>query len=162
MSRALIEITRDILAAQTDAVFDMEETTQRIDDLIAERYDKENGMTYLYGEMEGEITLMSSQKKKLDSYIKMLKNSQERLKAYVVGQYAATKELPSTDIFNPIKIVNSSGSVDVTNESAIPEEYWIEVTTKKLDKKRILKELKDGVDIPGCSLKKNQYVRGIK
>ena len=47
-------------------------------------------------------------------------------------------------------------------ESEIPDEYFVEVITKKLDKKRILQELKDGARIPGVRLVTNSYVRGLK
>ena len=56
----------------------------------------------------------------------------------------------------------SAGAVDVIEEEDIPDEYFIEVITKKLDKKRILQELRDGVRIPGVRLASNSYVRGLK
>ena len=52
--------------------------------------------------------------------------------------------------------------MDVIDESKIPEHYWVEVITKKLDKKRILNDLKSGEVIPGTRLVKNPYVRGVK
>ena len=58
--------------------------------------------------------------------------------------------------------VTSAGALDVIEESDIPNEYFIEVLTKKLDKKRILQELKDGARIPGVRLVNNSYVRGLK
>ena len=41
-------------------------------------------------------------------------------------------------------------------------EYFIKVETLKLDKKRILKDLKEGIKIPGCELKRKPYIRGLK
>ena len=99
---------------------------------------------------------------KLKNHTHVMKKAQERLKALVRGTYAEVGQLPRHSSFNPIKVSESAGAVDVLEESDIPEEYFIEVMTKKLDKKRILKELKDGVRIPGVRLITNSYVRGLK
>ena len=64
--------------------------------------------------------------------------------------------------FNPLKVSKSAGAVDVINEDLIPEEYYIEVITTKLDKKRILGDLKEGASIPGVRLIQKEYVRGLK
>ena len=163
MQRSLIAITRDILVAQNEIeVFNSEEAEIRLQELFTERFTKENGMQYLYGEIEGELALFSQQAEKLKAYIKFLKKSQESLKSYVTSTYAETNQLPSHDVFNPIKVSQSAGAVDVLNENDIPDEYFVEVITKKLDKKRILKELKDGQRIPGVRLVTNSYVRGLK
>jgi len=114
MQRSLINITRDILVAQNEAeIFDSEEAQIRLQELFQERFTKENGMQYLHGEIEGEIILFSKQLARLKNYLKFLKKSQEGLKSYVVGQYYETQQLPSHDVFNPIKDLESSGSVDI-------------------------------------------------
>ena len=162
-NRSLVNITRDLISARYDVeIWENEEAIDLVDDLIKERFSKENGMQYLYGEMEGEIALFTKQKKRMEQYIKFLKNSQERLKTYVIEMYDITDNLPRCDVFNPIKISESAGSVDVIDESAIPQEYFIEIIESRLDKKRILKELKEGTKIPGVRLHKKPYVRGIK
>ena len=163
MSRALTEITRDLISKKESIdIFDDESVLNQVDDLIIERTQKENGIQYLYGEIQGEIEMFNNQANKMKAYVKFLKNSQERIKAYVVDNYKETGELPKHDIFNPIKISESAGAVDVIDESKIPDHYWVEVITKKLDKKRILNDLKSGEVIPGTRLVKNPYVRGVK
>jgi len=163
MSKSLVSITRDLLVAKQDAeIFNDEDAMKRVDEICAERYRKANGMQYLHGEIDGEINLFTSQLNKLKSYIKFLKNSQERLKNYVISQYNETGELPSHDVFNPIQIKKSSGAVDVIDEVIIPMEYFIQVKTMKLDKKKLLADLKEGKEIPGARLAKRDYVKGIK
>ena len=163
MSRALVEITRELVTKQESAeIFDDELVEKQIDDLIIERTQKENGIQYLYGEIQGEIELFNKQADKMKTYVKFLKNSQERIKSYVVSNYEETGELPKHDIFNPIKISESAGAVDVIDEHKIPDYYFIEVVTKRLDKKRLLKDLKDGSDVPGVRLEKKSFVRGVK
>ena len=91
-----------------------------------------------------------------------MKKAQERIKSLVRGTYAEVQQLPKHSVFNPIKVSESSGAVDIIEESDIPDEYFIEVITKKLDKKRILQDLKEGARIPGVRLVTNTYVRGLK
>ena len=163
MSRSLVDITRDLVLAKNDyEIFNEEELMERVDELFTEMHQKEDGIFWMYKESEKEIEMFEAQIKKLKSHTAVMKRAQERIKMLVIGTYAEVERLPKHSVFNPIKISNSSGAVDVVDEEVIPREYWIEVITKKLDKKRILKELKDGARIPGVRLVNNSYVRGLK
>ena len=95
------------------------------------------------------------------SLIEKLKYTQKKLKDIVIDAYTDTDELPKYDDFNPLKILNSA-SVEIIDELVIPMEYFIKVETLKLDKKKILKDLKEGIKIPGCELKRKPYIRGLK
>ena len=163
MNRSLVEITRDLVLARNDyEIFNEEELMARVDELYTELHQKEDGIFWLYKESEKEIALFDEQIKKLKNHTSVMKRAQERLKMLVRGTYAELGQLPKHSIFNPIKVSKSAGAVDVIEESDVPDEYFVEVITKKLDKKRILKELKEGARIPGVRLVTNSYVRGLK
>ena len=163
MNRSLIEITRDLVLAKNNyEIFNEEDLMARVDELFTELHQKEDGIYWLYKESEKEITLFEEQIKKLKTHTTVMKKAQERLKSLVMGTYNEVQQLPKHSAFNPIKISKSAGAVDVIEESEIPDEYFVEVITKKLDKKRILQELKDGARIPGVRLVSNSYVRGLK
>ena len=163
MNRSLIEITRDLVLARNDyEIFNEEDLMARVDELYVELHQKEDGIYWLYKESEKEITLFEEQIKKLKAHTSVMKRAQERLKELIKGTFAEVKQLPKHSVFNPIKVAQSAGAVDVIEEEDIPDEYFIEVITKKLDKKRILQELKDGARIPGVRLVNNSYVRGLR
>ena len=163
MSRSLVEITRDLVLAKNDyEIFNEEELMERVDELFTEMHQKEDGIFWMYKEAEKEIEMFEEQIKKLKSHTSVMKRAQERIKMLVIGTYSEVSQLPSHSVFNPIKVSQSAGAVDVIEENDIPNEYFIEVITKKLDKKRILQELKDGASIPGVRLVNNPYVRGLK
>ena len=163
MNRSLIEITRDLVLARNDyEIFNEEDLMARVDELYTELHQKEDGIYWLYKESEKEITLFEEQIKKLKAHTTVMKRAQERIKSLVMGTYNEVQQLPSHSVFNPIKISKSAGAVDIISEEDIPNEYFVEVITKKLDKKRILQELKDGARIPGVRLVNNSYVRGLK
>ena len=163
MSRSLVDITRNLVLAKNDyEIFNEEELMERVDELFTEMHQKEDGIFWMYKESEKEIEMFEAQIKKLKSHTAVMKRAQERIKMLVIGTYAEVERLPKHSVFNPIKISNSSGAVDVVDEEMIPKEYWIEVITKRLDKKRILAELKEVTTIPGVRLSNNAYVRGLK
>jgi hypothetical protein len=163
MNRSLIEITRDLVLARNDyEIFNEEDLMARVDELFTELHSKEDGIYWLYKESEKEISLFEEQIKKLKAHTTVMKRAQERIKMLVIGSHNEVGLLPKHSEFNPIKISKSAGAVDIISEEDIPDEYYIEVITKKLDKKRILLELREGARIPGVRLVNNSYVRGLK
>ena len=138
-----------------------EEIDEQLDALHTELHDKENGVYWFYKNIDSKIALAKEYKSKADLVIKKLKYTQERLKGLVIEAYKASKQLPAHDDFNPIKIIQM-GKVEVIDESKIPDEYYVEKIETRLDKRRILEELKEGKVIPGVRLKKNKHVRGLK
>tara|TARA_Y100000361_G_C11134136_1_gene330778 strand:+ start:619 stop:1110 length:492 start_codon:yes stop_codon:yes gene_type:complete len=163
MARKLSDITRDLVLANNEyEIFNDDDLQAKIDELVAERSKKEDGIYFFYQDIDAEITLFNKQMDKAKRYIKFLKRQQENLKQYTIDMYANTGELPKHSALNPIKVSESAGSVEVIDESLIPGVYWYQKTETILRKKVILEDLKAGKEIPGVKLNKKQYVRGIK
>ena len=103
MSRKLSDITRDLVLATNEyEIFDDADLQAKIDELVAERSKKEDGIYFFYQDMEAEIDIFSKQIKKAQKYVKFLKNQQEGLKQYTIDMYANTGELPKHSSLNPI------------------------------------------------------------
>mgnify|MGYP003141603837 FL=1 len=163
MAKSLVDITRELLIAKTEyEIFESEDLIQRIDQLRDEQAKKEDGLFFFYKDIDKETELFIEQIQKAQRYVKFLKMQKERIKAYVVSSHEMTGTLPKHSVLNPIKVRESAGAVDVIDESKIPEKYWVEVVTKKLDKKAILSDLKKGEVIQGVSLSKKNFVTGLK
>ena len=163
MSKSIIEIASDYALAVHDVeLYKEEDVMHRVDELYVELCRKEDGIYWLYKNMDGQIRLVEENMAKQAKFVKTMKKAMERIKGLVVGAFATTHELPKHSAFNPVKISKSAGAVDVIEEDLIPEEYYIKVETLKLDKKRILEELKQGASIPGVRLTQKEYVRGLK
>ena len=159
--RSLSEISSDIMLVQNSWELTEEEINEQLDELHTELHEKENGVYWFYKNIDSKIALAKEYKDKADMVMKKLKYTQERLKGLVIESYKVSGQLPAHDEFNPIKIMEM-GKVEIIDESKIPEEYYIEKVETRLDKRRILEELKDGEEIPGVRLKKNKHVRGLK
>ena len=163
MPQSLSEITRDLLIAKNEyEIFESDDLKERIDQLRNEQYKKEDGIYFFYKDFDKEIDIFDEQIKKAQRYVKFLKSEQERMKMYVLGQFQITGTLPKHSVLNPLKIRESAGAVDVIDEDKIPDTYWVQYTNRKLDKKRILKELKDGTTIPGVRLVQKNFITGLK
>ena len=138
-----------------------QEIDEQLDVLHTELHSKENGVYWFYKNLDSKVALAKEYQEKANDVIKKLKYTQEKLKGLVIEAYAASKQLPAHDEFNPIKIIQM-GKVEIIDESKIPSEYYIEKIETRLDKRRILEELKEGIEIPGVTLRKNKHVRGLK
>ena len=159
--RSLAQISSDIMLVENSWELTEEEINEQLDILHTELHEKENGVYWFYKNIDSKIDLAKEYKDKADMVIKKLKYTQERLKGLVIEAYGASGQLPAHDDFNPIKI-GETGKVEILDESKIPEEYYVEKIELRLDKRRILEELKEGKDIPGVRLIKNKHVRGLK
>ena len=159
--RSLNEISSDIMLVQNSFELTEQEIDEQLDLLHTELHEKENGVYWFYKNIDSKINLAKEYKDKANLVIKKLKYTQERLKGLVIEAYAASGQLPAHDDFNPIKILEM-GKVEVIDETKITNEYNVEKIETRLDKRRILEELKEGKEIPGVRLQKNKHVRGLK
>tara|TARA_R100001443_G_scaffold17258_3_gene27739 strand:+ start:5655 stop:6143 length:489 start_codon:yes stop_codon:yes gene_type:complete len=159
--RTLNQISNDIMLVQNSFELSEQEIDEQLDALHTELHEKENGVYWFYKNIDSKISLAKEYKQKADLVMKKLKYTQERLKGLVVEAYAVSGQLPAHDDFNPIKIIET-GKVEILDESKIPKEYYVEKIELRLDKRRLLEELKEGNDIPGVVLQTNKHVRGLK
>ena len=159
--RSLNQISSDIMLVQNSFELTEQEIDEQLDLLHTELHNKENGVYWFYKNLDSKVALAKEYKEKADAVIKKLKYTQEKLKGLVIEAYAASGQLPAYDDFNTIKIIQM-GKVEIIDESKIPSEYYIEKIETRLDKRRILEELKEGIKIPGVTLRKNKHVRGLK
>ena len=159
--RSLNQISSDIMLVENSFELTEQEINEKLDLLHDELHDKENGVYWFYKNIDSKIALAKEYKQKADLVMKKLKYTQEKLKGLVIEAYKASGQLPAHDEFNPIKIMEM-GKVEVIDETKIPSEYYIEKIETRLDKRRILDELKEGKAIPGVRLKRNKHVRGLK
>ena len=159
--RSLFEITSDIATVNTDLFADDEEIEQKLTALFSELGKKEDGIYWWFKKTQQDIDLADEYISKIQAEKKKRQNAQKTVKNMMIEANATVGRLPQHSEFNPLKIMESA-SVNIIDENKIPEQYWIEVITKKLDKKRMLAEMKRGTKIPGADIAKNPYVKGLK
>ena len=159
--RSLFDITSDIATVNTDLFANEEEIEQKLTNLFNELGKKEDGIYWWFKKTQQDIDLADEYISKIQAEKRKRQNAQKTVKNMMVEANATVGRLPKHSEFNPLKIMESA-SVNIIDENKIPEQYWIEVVTKKLDKKRMLAEMKRGTKIPGADIAKNPYVKGLK
>jgi len=162
MKRKMSEITTDIMSMQMGLTFNEDEFDVQLNELFAELYDKEDGIYWLFKDNDKKIELIKEHMDKCKRIMNMIKNGQESIKSMVMTRHESVGSLPKHSVFNPVSIRNSNGAIDAYDEEAIPEEYFVTVQTKRLDKKRMVEEMKAGTKIPGARLVKKPFVNGLK
>ena len=161
--RKMHEISTDIMKLQMGLdMLDPEEREVQVKSLFAELFDKEDGIYWLYTDNDRKISMIKEHMDKCRAVMNSIRKDNEYVKKLVIDNHEAVGSLPKHSVFNPVKIRNSSGAVYVEDESMIPKEYFILVQEERLDKKRILQELKEGKTIPGVSLVTKPFVSGLK
>ena len=114
---------------------------------------KGTGIILVVRNLESDIEVIKAEIKRLQDLKKSKENKVENLKKYTKEclEEADIKKI-STSLGN-ISLRKLPGSVEVLAEDSIPKEYKKEAITITIDKKAILAELKEGVVIPGVTLK---------
>jgi hypothetical protein len=161
IKRTVFDITTDIASVNTDLFADEEETEKKLEILFNELGQKEDGVWLWYKRTQQDIDLADEYIAKIQAEKRKRQNAQKAVKNMMIEAHASVGKLPEHSEFNPLKVMESK-SVEIIDENKIPEQYWIEVITKKLDKKRMLAEMKRGTKIPGAQVATNPYVKGLK
>ena len=159
--RSFFDITDDIVSVKQDIFANGEETEHKLSILFNELGQKEDGVYWFVKKIQQDIDLADEYIAKIQIQKKVRQNAIKSMKNMVIEANTSVGQLPKHSEFNPLKIMESA-SVDIIDENKIPDTYWIEVRTKKLDKKRMLAEMKRGTKIPGADITRNPYVKGLK
>jgi hypothetical protein len=104
--------------------------------------------------LEATAAQIKEAAKAMTERAKALENRAERIRKYLLdGLTLAQRDKIDTPYFR-IKIALNPPSVQIADESLIPDAYKTEPEPPKPmpDKKLIAQALKDGFEVPGCSL----------
>jgi hypothetical protein len=111
--------------------------------------------------LEANAAAVAAAAKAMAERSRRIEKRAESLKHYLLLQLmTVNRERIETDEL-VIRRQASPPSVYVTNEHAVPEEYWVqpEPPPKRIDKIAIKAALQQGIDIPGCFVEKGEHVR---
>ncbi|EHT1783403.1 siphovirus Gp157 family protein [Staphylococcus pseudintermedius] len=144
----------DLIAEQGEesALID---TLQSINDALEEKAD---GYVAVIKTLEADNVAIDEEIKRLRQRKTSNQNGINRLKESLqFAMESAGKEKFKTAL-NSYSIANNPPSLDVTEESLIPKEYWVS-QAPKLNKKDLLKDIRNGADIKGVEVKQTRSLR---
>jgi hypothetical protein len=120
--------------------------------------DKAENTAKLIKCLEADCKAIKEEEKRLADRRKAIENKVSSIKEYLFNQLevAGLDKVKRATVTVSIQLNNPS--VEVLDESIIPSSYMVPQPAT-IDKKSILKDLKDGVIIDGCSLKRTRGLR---
>lgn len=144
----------DLIAEQKDEQI-LKDTLASINDAIE---DKADGYVAVIKTLEGDNKAIDEEIKRLRQRKTSNQNGVKRLKESLQEVMEQTGKEKFKTALNSYSIANNPPSLDITDESLIPKQYYIE-QQPKLDKKELLKVVKDGLEIKGVELKQSRSLR---
>jgi hypothetical protein len=131
------------------------DTLASIDEAIE---DKVEGAAKLVRCLESDIEAIKAEEKRLADKRKVLENKVSSIKEYLQHEmeFAGLDKVKRATV--TVSIQQNPPSVEVLDESVIPSIFMIP-QPEKIDKKAILKAIKDGEEIPGCDIKQSRSLR---
>ncbi len=108
-------------------------------------------------QLEADAEMLKAEKDRIDKKKKTVENSIDRMKK-AVTDFMNAQGTKKTTAGTFTVALSESKAVKVVDENKVPKEYFIE-QDPKLDKKTILKLLREGETVEGCELQTNEGVR---
>ena len=162
MSKSLFGITEELLQVFENIEID-EETgellnLEQLEEIQGEFDDKASNIALYIQELQAQAEAIKNKRDSLNDRQKSTTNKAERLKAYLSDMMnRAGKAKVETD---DVRIsFRKSESVDILDESLIPQEYLNEKITVAPNKTEIKKAIKSGQEILGAMLIENQNLQ---
>jgi hypothetical protein len=108
--------------------------------------------------LESDIEAIKAEEKRLADKRKSIENKVSSVKEYLQHEmeFAGLDKVKRATVTVSIQL--NPPSVEVLDESLIPSFYMVP-QPEKIDKKALLKALKEGEEIPGCEITQNRGLR---
>lgn len=143
----------------------LENTDLQIDDIKEalnevgiEFEEKVEGIVRLIKNIEGDAEKIKSEEKRLAEKRKSLESKVTYLKGYIdLNMKLVGKKKIDTGLFK-LSIQKNAPSINIKSAADIPSEYFIE-QEPVLDKRALLKDLKEGREVPGVEMKQTESLR---
>ena len=97
-------------------------------------------------------------KAEIDTLSERMKRSQRAVESfdrYIANCVANTPDKAIETARVALRIKQCPPSVQVLDEASVPQEYLKEKVTVSVDKTKVKNAIKDGIEVPGCSLVRN-------
>jgi hypothetical protein len=146
----------NLLESDDELNFDaLEDTLQSLEGAI--EY-KAGGVAKMIKSLEAEAKGFDEEAKRLAEKKKTAENKAKWLKDYLLqAMEALAKDKIKTDI-GTVSRRKSPAGVYVDAEKLIPSRFWYQ-PEPQLDRRALLEDLKQGIEIPGAALRQGYHIR---
>lgn len=153
--KSLYNLTSDMLA-----LMESEETTnEQIEAVFGEITAKENRICHFRAELMGEIDKFKAEEKRIATIRNAMENKAARLQEYIKQSMVSLGIDEITAGTFKLKLSPSVGSLEITDESAIPNKFKEIVQTVTVDKNAVKAAIKSGESVPGATIAEGWTLR---
>lgn len=158
----LHEITSNIKEIATIEDVPPEAIADTLEAAVGDFDDKAKSIAAVSMNLNSNIASIDAEIARLNKRKAAIVNSDKSLREYLKFNMiqSGIKKI-SCELFT-ITLVAGRDVLQINDEDAIPDEYMAVKTEVKPDKKRLLSDLKQGVDIPACEIVKSDHSVRIK
>lgn len=140
----------------SDQIELLKQTLDSIDEAIELKADN---IAKMIVEIDSNLEVLANEIDRLQGRLKTIKANKDSLKNYLKqAMEMSNKSKFATSHFN-FSIRNNKPSVDVIDESLIPNEYIKQEIITKIDKIALYEQLKNNVEIAGVQLKQTNSLQ---
>ncbi len=149
----LRDLTSDqeaILAQVESGDFTLEDVSDHLELLESERNQKIENYLHVINNLEVKLKAKTDEIKRIEALKDVYSSALANIKAWLLMSMQ-DGEKHEFDLFK-VSRVKGREDVSFTNEKEVPEKYIDWVTSKKVDKRALLADLKTGVEIDGAEI----------
>ena len=120
---------------------------------------KAENIAKLIKSIDADAEVIKIEEQRLAKRRKTLENKQKGMKLYLETQLKEMGVDKIQGTLMSVRLQKNPPSVNVLDENKIHEKYWKVVTTRSMDKKLILEDLKAEVEVEGAVIKQEKSLR---
>jgi hypothetical protein len=158
---ALYELTKSMMEAMSADVDD-QTIADTLESLEGEFNDKAVSIIKLVENLNGDTSVIDAEIERLKARKQVIVNKQKKLREYLLHNMQASGITKIECQLFTASLRQGVESVDILDESILPDEFVKAEVVTKPDKKAIKDALKAGADVPGAALKRGETTIVIK
>ena len=147
----LHEISKDFVAMQNEEMTPAE-MSDCLDSIECAFEDKANNILAFTNGLDSDVKSIDEEIKRLQARKTTIKNRSDSFKEYLRMNMEKTGISKISHPLFTVTLGRPTKTATVTDESLLPDDYVSVSVVSKPDKRKILADLKEGVDIPGAEI----------
>jgi len=148
---ALYEIANEILELK-DSGMSHDDIADTLEAMEMDFEEKTESTIVLIKQMQAESEMFKAESDKLKAESERLNRGSEKLKEYIRGEMVRLEKDKFKAGVHSLTIRKPTPKLSVINDNDIPRSWFNVDVVEKLDKKALLKALKDGEDVKGVEI----------
>ena len=150
-ARALYEIANDIMVL-LEQDEDGQTYEEMLDQSLLDFTSKVGSIAGYIEAIEDQAAALDARAKKISARKTVLMNKAKRLRTYTVDSMLTAETMRLTCGTHKVSVAKTPAALKIADNAVIPADFIVTKTTTSPDKNAMKALIKDGGEIPGCTL----------